>query len=241
MLSVLVSGIAVILITISFFGTNIPVSHAAIASEDVLYKQVFVEDDISMEVPEHWLAIPEGIRADQISPYILNIPLSDALLKANGPLNKELAHALNAYFQSPLSVKTLTILILDSLGKEIEGIFERITFSISPGSSTWQPQNYGFPAYTLAYVPNGQIDDTLIMTIWRYETNAIFVSSVQAVVKNAESAPHTRLVEGNILAPNILGYNSEIIAFERTQEPGKTIIVVTFDTTGNDYFAGGWL
>jgi hypothetical protein len=234
---VLVSGLVTILLTISFFGTDIPVSHEKVSPTQITYKHVEVENGLSLDVPEHWLDIPAGIQDDEITPYILNAPLSAVLVKANGPLNKDLAWAINSYFQSPFAKETLTLAFLDHLAGNIENTFEIIAFSISPDTSPWRPENYGSPLYTTTYVPDGKIEDTLIMTVWLYDTDAPFVSSVESVVTNARFAPDTHQpAQQSILAPNLTRFNSEITAIQFKEDLGKTVIVVSLDTSSSDYY-----
>jgi hypothetical protein len=232
----LLSGLVTILFTISFFGKDIPVSHDKLPPNQVTYEQVKLASDLSLDVPVHWLDIPKGIQDDGITPYILNVPLSAVLVKANGPSNKDLALTINSYFQSPFATETLTLALFDLLGGRIENVFQKIVFSISPGSVPWHPEDYGSPIFTTTCVPGGKIEDTLIMTVWLYRMNTPFVVSVDTVVANARIAPNTQPVQPNILAPNITGFNSEATAIKFKENPEKTVVVLSLDTSGSDYY-----
>jgi hypothetical protein len=233
---IFVSGLVTILLTVSFFGQDIPVSHARISPDQIDYQHVVVRDGLSLDVPGQWLEIPGGIQDDEIKPYILNAPISAVLVKANGPLNKDLALAINSYFQSPFSRQTLTIGFLELLGGEIEDIFGKIEFSLSPSSTSWRPDFHGSPVFSLAYVPEGKVDDTLIMTVWLYDKDAPYANSVQSVITNARTATNTQPIQQSILTPDITAFNSEVTAIRLEDDLGKTTVVVTLDSSSSDYF-----
>jgi hypothetical protein len=231
-----VAGLVTILLTVSFFGTNIPVSHAKVLPTQVTYRPVDLMNGLSLDVPEHWLQTPAGIRDHEITPYVLHAPLSAVLVKADGPLNKGLAVAINSYFQSPFASQSLIIGYLYSLGGKIESTFTMISFALDPNSVPWQPENYGSPIFTTAYVPEGKVEDTLILTVWLYRADTPFISSVGSVVANAPTAPNTQPAEENILPANIAGFDREVTAIQFKDDPGKTVIVAALDTSGSDYY-----
>jgi hypothetical protein len=233
----LVSGVVAILLTVSFFGSSIPVSHEKLLPNQIHYKHVPFVGSLSLDVPDHWLDIPGGVQDDEITTYILNVPISAVLVKANGPSSKNLAFKINSYFRSPYK-ESLIISYLYGLGEKIERTFDIISYALPGGNSgsPWQPEIYGYPLYTIVYVPDGEIENPLIMTIWSYTADPKIVPSIDSVLTDARTAPNTRPAQQSTLTPNITGFNSDVAVFQLREDPGKTVVVVALDTSDSDYY-----
>jgi len=234
--TVAISGIVVALLTLSFFGPDIPVSHAIIPPQQVQYERVDIEGGLSLSVPDHWLIIPRGVGAEDITPYIRNTPFSMLLLEASGPLNEGLAYAINGYFQSPLAGNTLEIAMLISLGEVVSDVYGNIIFFLSPGSAPWRPDYFGVPVYTTAYVPDGDTEDALTVIVYAYYDDTPFSSSVSGVATRARNAPNTQQSDLSIASPVLSGVEIDSAFFALEDELRVKKALFTYDTHGRDYF-----